>query len=623
MRSVVTTRFGCVHALVALALLATNAAAATLNGNAFALRSTGKSSKNSWILDRNGYLGTYITLSAPGTVKVDVSADGPSSPNMNVVIDDTKASFTVGSSTKTYSYSFALPAGTHFVRTELANDRSVSSRQLKINSMSVTGANLSNSNSNANALAASDTYINNFRKGPASVDLSSLGLAAGTKVDVSLKRIAFNFGTGVHGDGTNIDQMLGNGGTLEQQNYQQRLNQNFNTIVTAGPGFWASNEATKGQVSMHDVDEIYDYAAAHDMHTRLHNLLFEEVQPDWVNSLKSKAGRGDKNAKTSLTNAINSRIGYFVGNKESQFDEIDVYNESYNAGQNGGRSTYWNIYGPSGIASIYSNSKKAATAAGYNPRMFVNEAGVLSDSQFGNGYAQNIEALRQAGLDAGYGDVVGGIGLQFYESSLRSNLASQFIASLQNMNVQGLPTELTEFGTFSNVSANDSATIMGQAMRLIFGNPTSTSFINWDWTKEDGGKDQWAPNSALYTVSTSTWNNFTITPAGKLWQDMLGIQDWNGNPNDAWTTQLSTSVGADGKISFNGFYGDYQLTIDGQAYNLTLQKGTTNYVLSPVNSSLSAQSLLVASAAPEPDAWTIEILASCGAICVRRQRSRS
>ena len=231
------------------------------------------------------------------------------------------------------------------------------------------------------------------------------------------------------------------------------------------------------------------------------------------------------------------------------------------------------------LATIYNNAKLAAAGASYASKLFVNDAGALSDSKYGNGYAQNIEALRQAALNAGYGEVVGGIGLQFYESGLRSNMPSQFIAALQNFNVSGLPTELTEFGTFNGVNAADSATILGQAMRLMFGNPGSTGFINWDWTLEDNGANQWAPAAGLYTVNTATWDNWALTEAGKKWQDMLGIQDWDGNPKNGWTTQLNTTVDANGKIAFVGYYGDYQLTINGKVYNLSLVKGTSSYNL--------------------------------------------
>src|SRR4029077_20501665 len=103
---------------------------------------------------------------------------------------------------------------------------------LKVDNFSVTGATISNSASNANALAASDTYIANYRKGNAKVDLSALGVPAGTPVGVSLKRIAFNFGSAIPGSAQDeVDGYIGSGGTAKQTSYQSHLNQNFNAVV--------------------------------------------------------------------------------------------------------------------------------------------------------------------------------------------------------------------------------------------------------------------------------------------------------------------------------------------------------------------------------------------------------
>ena len=152
----------------------------TINSSAFALHSTGGASGTNWTLDRDGYLGTYINLAAPGSVTIDVQAEGTASggidPNMNVVIADTKAGFDVTPGAGTYSHTYSLPKGTYFVRTEFNNDVGVTSRQLQVDSFKVTGATLSNVNDSATALQASDDYVDNFRKGSATVGMSGFGL---------------------------------------------------------------------------------------------------------------------------------------------------------------------------------------------------------------------------------------------------------------------------------------------------------------------------------------------------------------------------------------------------------------------------------------------------------------
>jgi hypothetical protein len=61
---------------------------------------------------------------------------------------------------------------------------------------------------------------------------------------------------------------------------------------------------------------------------------------------------------------------------------------------------------------------------------------------------------------------------------------------------------------------------------------------------------------------------------------MLGIQNWDADPNDGWTTHIpSLPVGPDGAIDFTGFYGLYDIKVGAATYTLDLTKGTTDYGL--------------------------------------------
>ena len=139
--------------------------------------------------------------------------------------------------------------------------------------VTLTGANFANSSNSTNALAAADTYIRNFRKGDVKIGLS--GVAPGTNVAVSMKRIAFNFGTAVPGNSSfDVNNYFGNNGTAKQINYQAHLNQNFNAVVPENAGKWANNEGTRDAVTMSAVDQILNYAQAQNMQARMHNLIW-------------------------------------------------------------------------------------------------------------------------------------------------------------------------------------------------------------------------------------------------------------------------------------------------------------------------------------------------------------
>jgi GH35 family endo-1,4-beta-xylanase len=591
--------------------VAPEACAQPINGSALALRSTG-SGAGTWTLNRNGYVGTYIDVPATGNVTIQVNASGASSggidPHMNLVLADTKAGFTVTAGVNPYEHTFSnVPAGRYVVRAEFTNDIEASARSLAIQNLAVTGATVMNTSNSTNALAAADTYIDNFRRGTVKVALS--GVAPGATVDVSLKRHAFAFGTAIHGFGSSgVGNYLDSTGTLQQTNFQSRLNQNFNALVPENVGKWSSSD---GAGAMGGVDKILNYAQnpAHPMNVRMHNLIWGDngnngQQPGWVlndseNGLLDLSyddpGTTDDaqvaTSRASLRTAISNRIDTYVGtgaagDRGNKYYEIDVYNESYHTGADPFAlpHNYWNAYGASGVADIYREVRDTIAAADGAAKVFVNDYSVLSGTDYGRYYTEHIEGIRSAGIAAGYGDVVQGIGGQYYPSSLSGHNPRRAMEAIQNFAVQGLPFSLTEFGVHNPVSDADAATILGEMMRIVFGNANSTGFFMWGFHSENGDSNLYPKSNELYRVNnvTSTndpdWNTWTITDSGKMWRDTLGIEDFGVNPDEGWTTQLDDLVVApDGTINFTGYWGDYVLTIDGQTYPLALAKGDTLY----------------------------------------------
>src|SRR3954466_3578791 len=127
-----------VPAWVAAVAIASSAAAQTITGSNLSFRSSGAGSGN-WTLSENGYVGTYFSLAAPGSVTLTVNASGSTNdtplPHMNFVVADAKAGFDVTAGFSNYHHTFDLPAGTFFVRTEFNNDVPTANRQLSIGSL--------------------------------------------------------------------------------------------------------------------------------------------------------------------------------------------------------------------------------------------------------------------------------------------------------------------------------------------------------------------------------------------------------------------------------------------------------------------------------------------------------
>ncbi len=333
----------------------------------------------------------------------------------------------------------------------------------------------------------------------------------------------------------------------------------------------------------------------------MHNLIWGDnsnngQQPSWVlngdsaNGLLDQAYLGtDPNAAADLRGEISERIDYYVGtgtasDRAHKYVEIDIYNESYHTGSDPGSHGRPQAQLLERLRGRWDRrhlprSARAVAVIGATAKVFVNEYGSIGGADYGTWYMNHIEQIRQAGVTAGYGDVVDGIGIQHYPGG--SQNPGNIFRTIQNLSVQGLPLSLTEFGVSNGVSQATAATILGDILKVAFGTADATGFFMWGFHQESGtgATTLFAPSAALYTVNTSNFNAWTLTPAGQKWQDQLGIADWDANPNNGWTTQLNATVGADGTINFNGFWGDYELTINGQPYSLTLDKGTGLYSL--------------------------------------------
>jgi GH35 family endo-1,4-beta-xylanase len=565
---------------LALACLATASAfltpaarAQVFNGSTLAYRSSGAASGSDWTLSENGYLGTYINLAAPGDVTITAQASGQAGsgadPNMNIVIADTKAGFDVApGSFNSYSHTFSLPAGTYFVRTEFNNEDAAADRKLTVRNLTFSGATVENSTTQTTndgyALQAADDYIKNYRQGPGHVALTNA--VPGALAHVKLREHAFNFGTEVGGTSTSSVNTF-----LSNSNYTTNLLKYFNTVTQGNAGKWDSDEPTQGNVQMGGSDAIKNYAVAHNMRVREHNLIWGSQQPGWVNTLITNAKNANPAisgpAKISLSNAITSRIGYYVGNgsandRTKSYMEIDVLNEEVH------QPSYWQIYGASGIANIFNQVATAVTNAGANTRLALNEYNVLQfgTDSYGNWYRHDVESIENNG------GAISAIGIQYYPthaSGTNDHSPSRITQTFENLAVTGLPLALTEFGVQANNGSvgggaptpSLAATYLTDTARLTFGNPSVTTFDMWGFW----ANDMWsqAPYAALFD---SSWNP---TVPGTAFDQLMS----------QWTTDVTLPVDANGNIDFTGFYGDYDVTIAGQTYHLNLGKGITNYSL--------------------------------------------
>jgi GH35 family endo-1,4-beta-xylanase len=599
--------------------------AQTINGNAFVQRSNGSATGTDWTLSSNGYLGTYVQVpAAGGQVTFTINADGTASdsvaPDMTLSVAGENTSFSVSSTNpNVYTATLNLPGdpasnanGTYAVRLQLDNQNAVATPTLTVNSMNVSGATVVNSNTSTLAMDASQTYIDKFRQGQMSLNVLGAGnvpAPAGTPVTVKLVSNAFSLGTGVYdtsesgGFYTKFPWMTATasstGNAALAYKYQQFIANNFTTVEPEDAGKWSSEQNTaNGAANLTFVDQLSNYAEKNNLNVRMHNLVAESQQPTFINTDFTNNATGAINA------AVTSRIGYYVSANNTQpglangqprtdaYQQMDVLNEGLHAAA--GQPNYIGALGYSGVANIYSQVATAVANAGANTKLYTNEYNVLQNSAdaYSNWYLNEVQSINNA---AG-SKVVSGIGSELYVTT-QPLVPSTMQQTLQNLSVSGLPLTLTEFGIATGTSATTAATDLQDAFTMIYGDPNATTFDVWDF-----------------------WSTLEANDSFLDGYEAGALMDANGNPTALYNTltamlggdnyvlpgqiaPMNLTVGADGAVNFDGTYGTYQVTIDGQTYLETFSPTGTTSILE----------------VPEPATTAIFAIASLG-LMKRKQR---
>lgn len=568
----VVALFACVGPLAAAGLLA-------LPGKDFPFKSNGsKLESGGWGLTGNDYLGTYLTLAKPGRLELVVKASGRGGI-MHLHVGDKRFVQAVNEpNSHDFRFKCDLPAGVHSLRIELncspmRNDVTF----LKVESLSVSGdgASLTDSEPNdALALKAADTYIENYRKGSVELTLTngrSKPLPAGTVVHVKLRKHAFDFGTAVYGTNASNGDWLRDSPApgSDAFKYQQFLNTHFNMIVPENAGKWGSCEAERDKETMGFVDSMLAYAAKNGLKARMHCVMWGQSLPKWAETLLNTSIKGSTQqerdaARKDLRGQITERINTLVRDRAGKYIQVDGINESAH------QDEFLKAYGPDGVASIYDEIIKASAG---RARVYFNEYNLFQwNQQFGykddyaNWYKDHIEKILDSGMSPANRARVG-IGMQYYTSAepdaikYSPHSPVRIAKVLANLSIFELPMSLTEFGV-GKTGEQFAPKCLSDTMRLVFGSDRTTSFLMWGFQRSH----IWTPASALVD------DNWNLTETGKTYEQLLGIHNWGIAGLPTWTTDLTLKTDRKGHVSFRGFFGDYDVTVNGRTYSCALTR---------------------------------------------------
>jgi GH35 family endo-1,4-beta-xylanase len=546
-----------------------------ISGRDLPLHSSGEAMGSTWVLHESGFAGVFLHLGAAGRMHLSINASaegggGQPAPQLQLAIADQVRSFKVSASPAEYDFEVVLPAGTHFVRLDDVSPAPGAGGELRLHSLRIAGVDVLREVSDRIALAAANTFIQNYRKARVRVRLH--GASPGDSVQIKLTRHAFDFGVEIPGKQSRLLVAQAPAGS-EAARYQNLVLAHFNTVVLSEGGAWLSQEEQRGRVELGEVDRFLAFARDNALHARMHALLWDgDREPPWVSSkdpqhpgLLTLAAAGDATAKQALLGSIHERIDDLVRKRAAGYQALEVLNESLH------HRRYWQAFGAEGIAGIFNDTAQAVRSAGAQTKLYLNEYGLFQRSTdpasesadpFANWYRWHAEELRHAGA------ALDGLGVQ-YEADGRGaadlgedvHRPARIFAVLQNLSGTGLQLALSEFAVPARpgVTPERSAEILDDTLRLVFGTPAASAALLWSvWA---GAAGHPVPASVLYD------ERWAPTAAGRRFEALM----------KEWDTNLSAPLGEDGSLEFAGYFGAYRIQSGGRSACLSLRKGQTDY----------------------------------------------
>jgi GH35 family endo-1,4-beta-xylanase len=360
--------------------------------------------------------------------------------------------------------------------------------------------------------AAADR-IERIRKGDLAlrvVDANGRPLA-GAAVTVTMKRIAFDFGTAVKSD-LILDQT-----SADAQKYREVLAANFNEVVFENEMKWKTDWADPAYQPVKTLRAL-DWLDAHGLTARGHVMVWPSFRnsPKWLVPLKDD--------KAALRATILQHIDKQTRLMRGRFVQWDVVNELSL------HHEFTDLLGRDELVEWY----KAAHAGDPNCRLFFNEYTMFfPEPRFRYSY-DAIKFLKDKhaplfgiGEQAHIGGVPPGIPLVLKRFDLFSAL--------------GFPMIISEF----DISSDDQdfqARYLRDFLTAVFSHPGMVGFVQCGFW----AGDHWLPNAAL-------WNkDWTIRQHGQVYRDLV---------NKTWRTDFHGTTSSDGTTGTRAFYGDYNVTV--------------------------------------------------------------
>jgi endo-1,4-beta-xylanase len=357
----------------------------------------------------------------------------------------------------------------------------------------------------------------------------------GADVKVQQVRHEFLFGTAI---ANSLAEKYPNAMSPEDRKmYLKVLSENFNYAVHENALKWYDCEKQYNIVDYSIADRIWEICHELNIPMRGHCIFWakDKYAMPWLKKLDN-----DELRRKVISRAIDV-TKHFKG----RIEEFDLNNEMINGDFFRRRLGY----------GVINEMAFAAKAGNPDITLFVNDYGVLVERNYNaDSYIIQIENLLANGVP------IGGIGCQGHTITSDENDSTGKAATLPER-VQGNLDKLAKFNLPIKITeclfTADDEQGMAEELRtffpIFFAHPKVEAIIMWGFW----AGDHWQPHTAMWK------KDWTATPQALAYRDLLF---------NKWWTQTSGKAGDDGTFKTRAFYGDYEITSNGQTKKVTLSK---------------------------------------------------
>ena len=303
----------------------------------------------------------------------------------------------------------------------------------------------------------------------------------------------------------------------KDENYDKYLTQNFNTAVVEHFQKWGVYDAHNGEKSDYQVKKAAEMGIKYQ---RGHSLVWEKEK-----SLKGTSLMPDRvfdvmNDKEALLKEIEAHFNEIMPKYKEEIKEWDVENEMV------ANTILRNIHGNEILVDIYNLARKAYP----DGILYYNET-TYNDKMW-----DLIEFMYKNNVDCD------GIGIQSHYDAYAPTPTS-LKEMYDRIGSMGFRVKVTEF-TAKQHTEDLKADLLRDTMIITFANEYADGFLMWGYWDGTFTNER----SAMYDMD---WN---LRESGKVYQDLV-YNKW-------WTRGAKATTDKDGKASVNGFYGDYDVTVN-------------------------------------------------------------